>query len=199
MSAVALALAVAVAGEPAWELVKDADGVKVFARDVPGGRVRELKAQTVVGAPPARVLAVIDDLEHYLEFMPYMVEARRLAVFAGGHYEYQRIDPPLVDMRDYALRVELTTDARGVIERRWREANEKAPPPPSGTVRVAVNRGAWTLEPLDGGRTALTYYVYTDPGGAIPAWAVNKANTTSVPDMLAAVRNRAVSPGWHKS
>ncbi len=198
MSHLALALAAMLAAEPAWDLVKDADGVKVFVRDVPGGRLREVKAETVIPVPPARVLAVLRDIDHYVEFMPYVVEARRLSEFEGGHYEYQRLDPPFVDRRDFAVRVDVQTDASGVTEWRWREANDRAPELPHGTVRVEVNRGYWRLQPLDGGRTALGYYLYTDPGGSIPAWVANRANTTSVPDLLAALRNRAVNPSWRR-
>ena len=59
-------------------------------------------------------------------------------------------------------------------------------------VRLKVNDGSWTLEPLDGGkRTRATYYLYTDPGGSIPSWIANKANTMALPDLFEAIRKRA--------
>lgn len=193
-----VALCLVAPGEPAWEPVKDADGVRVFARAVGSGGVREVKAETVVATPPPRVLAVLEDVEHYVDFMPYMSEARVLRRFAGGHIEYQHIDPPFVDERDYALEVRITTDADGTLRRRWTEANGEAPPPVEGRVRVPINRGSWTLAPLPGGRTAITYHVHSDPGGSLPAWLVNKANTTSIPDLLVAVRQRAIDPTWKR-
>jgi hypothetical protein len=184
--------------EPAWEPVKDTDGVRVFSRDVAGAGVREVKAETVVSAPPARVLAVLEDVEHYVDFMPYMMDARVLRRFEGGHIEYQHIDPPFVDERDYTLDMRITTEPDGTIRRRWTEANLEAPAPVAGRVRVLVNRGSWTLAPLPGGMTGLTYYVHSDPGGSLPAWLANKANTTSIPDLLTAVRKRAVDPTWKR-
>ena len=57
---------------------------------------------------------------------------------------------------------------------------------------VGVNEGSWTLEALDGGRrTRATYYLYTDPGGSIPKWIANKANTMALPDLFEAIRKRA--------
>jgi uncharacterized protein YndB with AHSA1/START domain len=193
-----LALSIVTLAEPAWEPVKETGTVRVFAREVAGARVREVKAEIVIAAPPPRVLAVLEDVEHYVEFMPYMTEARVLRRFEGGHIEYQHIDPPFVDERDYAMEMRITTQPDGTILRRWTEANDEAPPPAAGRVRVPVNRGAWTLAPLAGGRTALTYQVFSDPGGSLPAWLVNKANDTSIPDLLVAVGKRAVDPSWKR-
>jgi hypothetical protein len=39
-----------------------------------------------------------------------------------------------------------------------------------------------------GQKTEATYYVYTDPGGSIPKWIANKANSTAVPDVFKAIR-----------
>jgi len=59
-------------------------------------------------------------------------------------------------------------------------------------VRLKIVTGSWTLEPIDGGkRTLATYQVLTDPGGRIPAFISNKANTTCLPELFARVRKRA--------
>ena len=183
-----------------WEEVNDSDGIKIWVRDVPGARVREVKAETVIPVEPKRISAVLDDLEHYGEFMPYVVETTNVQPLPNGHIEYQRVDPPFVDMRDYTLRMIITVDpTTGVIERAWTEANDKGPPPRDGVVRVAINRGKWTFKPAPGGKTLLNYYLYTDPGGSIPAWIVNKANTTSLPDLFAAVTKRSIDPAWKRN
>ena len=40
------------------------------------------------------------------------------------------------------------------------------------------------------------YYVHTDPGGFIPVWLANKANTVTLPDLMKAVRQRSLDPNW---
>jgi len=51
------------------------------------------------------------------------------------------------------------------------------------------------MEPLDGGkRTRATYALFTDPGGSIPSFIANKANTTALPDLFAAVRKLSAAP-----
>ena len=179
---------------PPWRLVNDGDGIKVWTREVPGSAIREIKAETTAEVPPPRVWAVLDDVDNYPVFMPYVLEARNLASFEDGHYEYQLIDPPLVSRREYTLKVSYHVDRQaGTYERRWSPANDRGPPAKEGVIRVEVNRGSWRLEPVEGGRTRIRYYLYTDPGGAIPDWIANKANTTSVSDLLTAVRKRALS------
>ncbi len=182
-----------------WEEISSNEGLTIWTRDIPGARVREVRAQSVVAAPPKRVWEVLSDLEHYTEFMPYVEETIKVTSLEGGHIEYQRIDPPLVDRRDYTLKVSLVVDeAKGTYRREWVEANDKGPPVREGTVRVAINRGAWTVEALPDGKSRLSYYLYTDPGGSLPAWIANKANTKSVPDLMSAVKNRSLDQSWRR-
>jgi hypothetical protein len=182
-----------------WEQALDSDEIQVWVRDVPGARVREVRAEAVMPSAARRVFDVLEDVEHYLEFMPYMVEAKKIAPAAGGHYEYQRIDPPVVDMRDYTIHVKLTVDGdNGLYQRAWSLANDKGPPAREDAIRVAVNEGVWTVERVTDSSARLSYYLYTDPGGSIPAWLANRANTESIPDLFAAIRQRAKDPRWKK-
>ena len=71
-----------------------------------------------------------------------------------------------------------------------------AKPKPEDTVRVSVCEGTWALEPIGPHKTRATYYLYTDPGGAVPNWIANLANSRSVPDLMAAIRDRATDPTW---
>lgn len=49
-----------------------------------------------------------------------------------------------------------------------------------GLVRVPKFGGYWKLQPEEGGWVGVTYQVYGDPGGWIPAWVANKAALRSV-------------------
>lgn len=183
-----------------WQSVEDSDGIRVLTREVPNSSIREVMAQTSIDAPAARVWDVVTQTEYFTEFMPYVVEARRLTEPTNGEgYEYERLDPPLVAMRDYAIKVQIRTDPKtGALVRTWTAAPDKAPPPLPGVVRLTVVDGSWTIEPLTPSSCRLTYWLYTDPGGLIPAWIANRANKTSVPDLLRAVRSRAKNPEWHR-
>ncbi len=183
----------------AWEEAGETDGVTVWTREVQNSSVKEVKAEVVIPAPVERVWAVLGDVDHYVEFMPYVIETKKFGETASGHYEYQRIDPPIVEMRDYCVKVTLMADKETrIYERKWVHANDKAPAKREDSVRVEINKGSWSLEPTSDGKTRITYYLFTDPGGSIPAWVANKANTTSLPDLMNAVKNRSVNPKWKR-
>ena len=184
-----------------WDEVKNDDGIHVWARDVPGSNIREIKAETTVAVSAETVWAVVSDIEHYTEFMPYAIEARVVPGDAGpnARYEYQLIDPPVVDKRDYTLKVVSEVNPTdGKYRRYWTPANEKGPGLKDGVVRVKICEGYWQAERLTDRTARITYWLYTDPGGAIPAWMANKANTTSIPDLIRAVRNRSLNPKWRR-
>ena len=61
-------------------------------------------------------------------------------------------------------------------------------------MRLTRISGSWTLEPLEGGRrTRAVYRLLTDPGGSIPGFIANRANTSALPRLFAQVRKRAES------
>ncbi len=64
-----------------------------------------------------------------------------------------------------------------------------------GLVRIRLLDGSWTLEAnAEGTKTWATYWLYTDPGGYVPAFIANTANVDGVPQLFEAVRGRLVKP-----
>jgi hypothetical protein len=166
----------------------------VYTRDRPGSEVKEVKAVGQVDAPPEKVFGVVTDYEHQVGNMPYIEDQ---AVFTRSESEvvlWAIGNFPFVSKRDWVVRTKLEKNLPGGV---WRASWEptilaNVPPPEDGVVRLKVNTGSWTLEPLDGGkRTMATYQLLTDPGGSIPKFIANKANTTALPELFARVRKRA--------
>lgn len=188
----ALTLVVLLA-EPGWEVARDDEDLKVFAREKKGG-VQEMKAVGVINAPPERVWQAIRDYDSYVKTMPYMEVSKVLAREDGDKvtWLYSVINAPFVDRRDYVIRIldeSKWQDGEGYFKVSWRAANERAPKKPDNVVRVQINDGHWLLEPIEGGKkTRATYYLFTDPGGSVPRWLVNKGNGSAVPDVFEAVR-----------
>ncbi|MCI0672585.1 MAG: START domain-containing protein [Myxococcaceae bacterium] len=187
------ALASTPGAEPPWNQVAQADGITVLSRTRPGSPVGEMKATGLIDAPPEAVWKALWDHDNYVRTMPYTQESRVLAREQEGRvvYFYSVISPPLVSWRDFVLRVEdesPRSEGQGVLRLRWTAVHGKLPER-SGIVRVRVNDGSWVLEPRDGGkRTFATYLVHMDPGGTLPKFVVNHANSTAVPDIFRAIR-----------
>jgi hypothetical protein len=150
------------------------------------------------------VFRVLTDFERYKETMPYTEESKVISTeMENGKtkvwYFYSLINAPLASRRDYTIRVVDESDwkgGKGYMKTHW-SAWEKGPEPKDGVVRVKVNDGSWVLEPIwDGLRTRATYLLFTDPGGSLPTWIANKANSSAIPDIFEALRKYAKEPRY---
>ena len=166
----------------------------VFTKDVEKGR--RIVAIAEVDARPEVVFNVVNDFDHYPEFMPYVIESHVLS--RNGDSEvvaYNRIAPPFVAERDYPLKFRMTRGSLangGVFRIEW-TASPEAEPEVEGVVRIRLNDGSWVAEPISGGsRTRLTYTLLTNPGGMIPDFVANMSNTVAIPKLFKAVMKRSV-------
>lgn len=193
--------ALVMTAEPKWEKAAETGGVTVLRRDKEGSSVKEVKATAVFDAAPKAVWAVINDLDNYKEFMPYTAEAKVLERSPDGKevVSYQHLTAPIVSERDYLikLRNESTTTDDGktgyykVVWNALPPEKDSMMPEKKDVVRVRVNDGYWQLEGnADSSKTFATYYVYTAPGGSIPTFVINIANTEAVPKVFESIRKR---------
>lgn len=181
-----------------WQKASSKGAGVVWTRVVPGTAIKEVKLETIIDAPVEQVWSTIKQVEHYTTFMPYVDE---IEVFESevkdGDYVYHRVNPPLVSKRDYTLLIVNEEDVKkGHYYRYWTQKNEFGPEPLKGIVRLVICDGSWELTATEDGKTQATYWLYTDPGGSIPAWLANKANTSGLFDILAAIEARAKDLSW---
>jgi hypothetical protein len=177
-----------------WNQAGKDDGITVYNREKKGTGLQELKAVGTFDAPPEEVWKVVRDFESYTKVMPYVDISKLVEKDEAKNvlFVYTQLGLPFVDKRDYTIRVTDESewkDGQGYLKSAWTVANDKGPAPKKDVVRVGVNDGYWKLEPADGGKKTLgTYYLFTDPGGALPKWMVNSANTGAVPDIFKSIR-----------
>jgi hypothetical protein len=185
-----------------WQRVDDKDGVTLYSRTRVGSSIKEFKGTGAIDAAPATVEKVLNDVHSYPDFMPYVTESRTISDDGSVAVTYQQLSLPFVEDRDYTVRVERgkTKGAGGVMIYRdsWETANEAGPPERHGVVRVKVNEGSWLLEPTgpDGASTQATYQIYTDSGGALPAFMANRASQIVIPKLFEAIRKQARDPKY---
>jgi len=182
-----------------WKLVSTSDNVALYRRSRPGPGHYETKAIGEIAAPTALVHAVIEDVDSYPRFMPYTAECRVLKREGDSVLTYQRISAPLVSDRDYILRVRTTsrTVEGGTNYRsRWETENAAGPAERPGIVRVKLCEGGWLLEPAGLNGTRATYSVYTDSGGAIPAFIKNTGSQIGIRKIFAAIRKQVLEPKY---
>ncbi|GAA5189875.1 START domain-containing protein [Ferrimonas gelatinilytica] len=170
----------------------------VWTRNVPGTPIKEVKLEAVVDAPIDQVWRTVTEIERYPEFMPYIDAIEVMHEHdENSAYVYHRVDPPLVSKRDYTLLIVNEVDPEsGEHYRYWTQMNQFGPEPKEGVVRLVICDGSWALYPMEDGRTRAVYWVYTNPGGKIPTWLANKANTSGLFDVIKAVEKRAQDLSW---
>jgi hypothetical protein len=171
-----LAAAQTPAGFGPWKRVKAKDGVVVYSREVPGTPIREVRGTGVIDAPLLAVLAVINDVDAYPQWMPKVRTARALA--RPSRYEvigYSRMRAPWpVADRDAVVRARARFDrARGEVAVALKALPWPSLPPPKGVVRMPRFDGLFTLRREGAPRTRIDYQVLGDPAGNVPVWIAN--------------------------
>jgi hypothetical protein len=185
-----------------WQRVDEKDDVTLYSRARLGSGIKEFKGTGVIDAPPGTVEKVLADVGSYPSFMPYVTESRAVAQDGDDVITYQRLNVPFVANRDYTVRVEHGT-AKGasgetIYRDEWQTDNDAGPAERRGVVRVKVNEGSWLLEPAGpgGNETQATYQIYTDSGGALPAFLANRASQLIIPRLFEAIRKQARDPKY---
>ena len=183
-----------------WKLATQSKGVAIHTRPHPDSRLKEFRAVGEIDAPSGAVHAVIDDLENYPTFMPYIAECRLIKREGDSIITYQRLSPKICADRDYILRVQKKSwpaAAGGLVYLNWwKPANELGPAEKRGVVRVNICDGGWLLEPNGADKTRATYSVYTDTGGLIPAFVANHVSQIGIGRLFEAVRKQVKEPKY---
>ena len=81
------------------------------------------------------------------------------------------MDVPNERLASISVKAEISflPSTAGRCEVKFETVEDPSYPPQRGFVRVPAVRGYWTLEPMSTGHVSITYVVYSEPGGAVPA------------------------------
>lgn len=158
--------------------------VLVRLEPVGHGVPQEGVAVGVVDFPPERVFLAVTDLDHWDEFVPFVTRSDARPQADGSVVSAQGLDLPApFQDRSYQIRARSRTEGEGaarVWEIAWRYI------PGSGTIED--HRGSWRLARFGADRTLVTFRFFTDPGGAVPDWAMDRATRDSLAFVVEGLR-----------
>ena len=169
--------------EDGWTQDADEKGVVVTVKSVPGRGLPIFRGVGQVDAGLFEILAVLDDISKFTEWMSDCTAAR--IVKQKNEFErieYNRIAAPWpVSDRDTTIRswVEVNV-AKAEVKARFQSVDTPDQPPVSGVVRMPRLEGYYLLQAIDAGHTRVTYQVDADPGGMLPEWLI-KLTTRKLP------------------
>lgn len=172
-------------------LIGEELGVKVYRREKRAGL--ELAAEGTFAAAPERVRRVLLDYPNHHRWQKRLKESRVLAHSANGLDVYQRLTLPVIDDRDFTLKVTWGSEA-ATHWVRFVATDDRGPLPVRGVVRVTDQEGGWRLEPADGGATRAVYRFHLDLGGSFPSWMGSSQATSDLPEVFAGISREL--PGY---
>jgi hypothetical protein len=185
-------LAFAAAADAPWHPDGTCDGLGVEKRDVGGSSFNEFRVTT---SSALDLQSVCDAI--YAKGLDGRsnVRFKRREVLRQTDTErwvYEQIAVPWVSDRDYVMHTKLEqSPSSGRCEVSFATENDPARPPVHGFVRIPVIRGRWSVAPRADGRLAISYQVFSDPGGGIPAFLASGGQRSAAVDFVKNVLARA--------
>jgi uncharacterized protein YndB with AHSA1/START domain len=137
------------------------------------GLPREGVGRGIIAAPPERVFSALTDYLHWEEFVPFLEASDATPRGDGAVVSRHRMLFPFpLGERRYAIAAR-----HSVAGSLWRIDWAYV----QGSGNVEDHRGSWVLTALPNGRTHAVCRLFTDPGGAIPLWAVDRGTRMTLP------------------
>lgn len=188
-----LLVALAADGD-AWTRVDRVDGITVEQRPKKGSRVVELRFTAVVPATTERLCAEAFGSGKLDPDEPNVFHRKVLEESADGRVTYEQLSAPFIANRDYAVRATRTRLEGGACQVQFQAANDLAPKPPAGYVRIEIIDGLWRFDPAGEGKSRITYTIHSDPAGAIPPFLVEGSRRKVGLDWVKIISRRAAKP-----
>jgi hypothetical protein len=166
-----------------FALVGQAHGVKQYKHRT--AKIVRIAAEGVIPAPIADVREMVLDYRRQAGKVDRVKQSRILRQGAGWMLVYQRLDLPVINDRDFTLRLtwgEAPAHQWIVFD----AANAQGPPPQRGVVRVTEHSGSWQLKAVEGGRaTFARFQTRIDLGGSLPHWLARSGAGKELPTLFA--------------
>ncbi|TNE59898.1 MAG: hypothetical protein EP344_08140 [Bacteroidetes bacterium] len=182
-----------------WELKNTKDGVKVYYRKT--SDIYELKMVTSIKVPLSGFARLFDEVPNYTEWVYKVSESKELKkVSSTEMYYYTRIDFPWpLSDRDLVLhsKLEQSTHTNALIA--TSRAVSGWEPVKKDVVRMTNASTKWVLTPGKGGWIYVEYYLYSDPGGNLPDWAVNLALDVGPRETIKRMRKILSQPAYQNT
>lgn len=159
-----------------WTLKKDAQGIRVYTREVKETGYLEFKGvMALESLSLSSFISIFDDTTSYTRWM-YETRDARLLKIVNFHERYTytiiRASWPFQD-RDVVTRAVMNQDPDSRAIHIQMEGASDYFPLQKNCVRISRMHGQWTCEPTEGKCLIITYQMYMEPGGSIPKGLVN--------------------------
>jgi hypothetical protein len=195
LSIVTLAASAAADSPGAWRADGTENGMGVAKRSVRGSSFDEIRVTTTSALPLDQLCDAI--YAKGLDGRSNVKFKRRelLRETPSERWTYEQIAVPWVSDRDYVMHTTLNqAAATGRCEVSFETQDDPSHPPARGVVRMPCIRGHWLVTPTGDGRFNVSYEIFSDPGGGVPAFLASGAQRSSAVDFVKIILERAKAP-----
>lgn len=156
-----------------FEPFETVDGLPTFARPVKGSPFKEYRIETSAPYTPGELCEALFEWGTRGADTPGLLSSRVVVDGADERTIYAQFSFPIVANRDYVLHVKRERLDAGRCRIRFRTTTASAPPRPDGFVRMDKLWGEWDLSVAPEGGARLSYTLFSDPAGSVPAFLVH--------------------------
>jgi hypothetical protein len=159
-------------GQDQWHLHKEEGGIRVYSRPYQHKSFKQFRTQMEVETSPEVMTAVIRDSQGALAWVDRAKVFKDLKVVSTSEwYSYTEIEIPFpFKNKDIVTHNQLWQDSLGIGVRIVSEPDFV--PTEKGKDRIEKSEASWYFKALPGGKTQVTYLVYSEPDGILPQWLV---------------------------
>ncbi len=160
--------------EPNWRFVKEAQGIKVYYREIPQNNLNEVKIQTTFNANLSTIVEALKDVEAYPSWVYKANSSKTLKIYGPNELiYYNKLDFPWpLSDRDIAIHTKIVQDQNSKEVTSISFAVPNSIPKIQDLVRISEFNSMWVFKPING-KVQAEYTFKSNPGGNIPAWMVN--------------------------
>ncbi|NWK74542.1 hypothetical protein HYG93_09605 [Acinetobacter sp. SwsAc6] len=151
------------------------NNIKVWTIQDSQNPIMMYKAETTLNVPIEQAVALILDVDHAMEWVPFLSQMKVLSRDdkKGEFQLYMVLDFPFpLKDRDLVVQGKMSKDAQGIISIQ-NKAIKKGYMLNKNYVRLNQYEGDWSFQKLGPQKVKVSTYGYANPEGAIPLSVVN--------------------------
>jgi hypothetical protein len=182
-----------------WELRKDQDGIRVYARTADSSRFNEVKVETILPGKISSLATLILDVANYPNWSFNSEKAYVLKRISPSElYFYSLVHSPWpASDRDLVVHLHLTQDSNSHTLYIRADGVAGYIPEKKGIVRVPLSIERWVVTPMPGDRIKISYQLRLDPGTSAPALLINHFSAKGPYETFGHLREQLKQPKYH--
>jgi hypothetical protein len=158
-----------------WTLEREENGIKVYTAQSGTSSVKSVKVEGTFKGTCDKVITVFRDIENQKRWVYATKQAYLIEKVSDNEFLYyvETALPWPAKNRDAVVRMHIEKNASGTQVKIRAIGEPEAAPEQKGKVRVPEFKGIWQVATAEEGKIHIEYILDLNPGGGLPASAVN--------------------------